>query len=90
MRMIDADALKDELLSWAMVITNPKLLGTDDALYIIDSATTICCETCKYGWKGECISDREYVSCTKPYDELSNHHIKDCFCGDWRDKDAID
>lgn len=53
-RLIDADTLKEEILSWARVITNPKMLGTEDTMYIIDSAPTVdavsvirCCN-CKY------------------------------------------
>ena len=41
MRLIDADALKEELLSWARVITNPKMMATDDAMCVIDHAPTI-------------------------------------------------
>ena len=41
MRLIDADALTEELLSWARVITKLNLMATDDALCVIDHAPTI-------------------------------------------------
>lgn len=56
----------------------------------IAEALTICCETCKHGIKGERIGDREYVSCAKPYAGMSNYHTKDWFCGDWKNKNAVD
>ena len=53
-RLIDANALKDEILSWAMVITNPKILGTDDTMCVINYAPTVDavevvrCRDCKW------------------------------------------
>lgn len=41
MRLIDADALKEELLSWARVISDPRLMATDDAMCVIDHAPTV-------------------------------------------------
>ena len=41
MRLIDADALKEELLSWATVISDPRLMATDDAMCVIDHAPTV-------------------------------------------------
>lgn len=41
MRLIDADALKEELLSWARVISDPRLMATDDAMCVIDHTPTV-------------------------------------------------
>ena len=41
MRLIDSDALKEELLSWARVISDPRLMATDDAMCVIDHAPTV-------------------------------------------------
>ena len=41
MRLIDADALKEELDSWVRCINKPHLYVREEALYIIDSAITI-------------------------------------------------
>ncbi len=90
MRLIDADALKQNNVHTIIQLT---ITGqqTESVIYAkeIDNAPTICCGTCKHGWKGERIGDHEYVCCTKPYAELSNYHIKDWFCGDWKNKDEV-
>lgn len=46
MRLIDADALKEELLSWARVISDPRLMATDDAMCVIDHAPTVAASPC--------------------------------------------
>ena len=40
-RLIDANALKDEILSWAVCINKPHLLSKDDTLCVIDTAPTV-------------------------------------------------
>jgi hypothetical protein len=40
-RLIDADALKDEILTWATIIGKPHLLGAKETMYVIDEAPTI-------------------------------------------------
>ena len=53
-RLIDANALKDEILSWAVCINKPHLLSRDDTMYMIDNAPTVDavevvrCEDCKH------------------------------------------
>ena len=59
MRLIDADALKEELNNWAVDLTESKFPHyiKDDADYIIDNAPTIDaipkeqCVSCKYNGK---------------------------------------
>ena len=82
-RLIDADALMSAVMAQDVV-------DKSVAKRLILQAPTVCCETCKHGWKGECIGGHEYVCCTKPYAGMSNYHEKDWVCGDWRDKDASD
>ena len=54
-RLIDADALKEELQAWATNLCDPNMLVKHDAEYIIDSAPSIDIVRC-----GECIfSDGE-------------------------------
>lgn len=81
MRLIDADALIAEA-------NKDGAYGYVDAKQIAD-APTVCCETCKYGIKGERVGDYEYFTCVKPYAEMSNNHIKDWVCGDYRDKNEV-
>lgn len=95
-RLIDADALKRELVvksqslsQRAYSLERGKFIGICSVITMLDEAPTVCCETCKHGIKGECIGDREYVSCVKPYAGMSNSHTKDWFCGDWKDKNAV-
>ena len=83
-RLIDADAL-EQYLSQCVFDED-----TTFASWAIRHAPTVCCETCKYGIKGECIGEREYISCVKPHADMSNYHLKDWFCGDWKDKNAVD
>lgn len=40
-RLIDADALKDEILSWAILINKPHLLDKEDTICVIDNAPTV-------------------------------------------------
>ena len=40
-RLIDADALKDEILSWAVCIKKPHLLNREDTMFMIDNAPTV-------------------------------------------------
>lgn len=35
--LIDRQLAKEEILSWATVINNPKFLSKDDAMYILDT-----------------------------------------------------
>ena len=51
---IEREAVKRELLSWAVSINHPEYLMRDDALHIIDSfpaadvAEVVMCRECKY------------------------------------------
>lgn len=83
MRLIDADALMNAVMAQGVV-------DKSMAKRLIIQVPTVCCEACKHGIKGERVGDYEYVYCTKPYAEICNSHTKDWFCGDWRDKDAVD
>lgn len=40
-RLIDADALLEKIQSWAVVITNPKMLSKEDVLCLVENAPTI-------------------------------------------------
>ena len=82
MRLVDGDALLAEA-------NKDGAYGYVDAKQIAD-ASTVCCETCKHGIKGERIGDQDYISCAKPHVEMSNYHLKDWVCGDWKDKNAVD
>ena len=85
MRLVDADALKEKFKARRWIV------GRDsDPDCLLDDAPTVCCETCKHGIKGERIGDHEYISCAKPHVEMSNYHLKDWVCGDWKDKNAVD
>lgn len=87
MRLIDADALEKEFCHGCQYENNKYVNCIDCA---VANAPTVCCETCKHGIKGEHINGHEYVSCVKPYAGVSNYHTKDWFCGDWKNKNAID
>lgn len=67
-RLIDADTLKEEILSWARVITNPKMLGTEDTMYIIDSAPTV--------------DAVKVVRCKNCRKQLICYHSDNYFCAD--------
>lgn len=91
MRPIDADAVV------VMTATCPEemdinsfIAGMGVVLDRIYEAPIICCETCKHGIRGEHIGGHEYFSCAKPYAGVSNYHIKNWFCGDWKNKNATD
>ena len=96
MRLIDADALKGyfgELRAeFNCFDDTERTMYTTCSMVIskLNDAPTVCCETCKHGIKGERIGDREYFSCVKPHADMSNYHLKDWVCGDWKDKNAVD
>lgn len=41
MRLVDGDALLEEIQSWSVIINNPKMLSREDTLHIVENAPTI-------------------------------------------------
>lgn len=65
-RLIDANALKTEILAWAVCINKPTLLVREDTMFVIDQAPTvdavevIRCRNCKYYKTPVCHIHTEY------------------------------
>lgn len=81
MRLIDADALKEEILSWAVCIGKPHLLSRDDTMCMIDTAPTVDAVEVVHGrwiWTITGEEDYEqYYRCSKCNDHM---YSKDNYC----------
>ena len=75
MRLIDADALRDEL--WRMSPQTEQLNGYEIRAFV-DAAPTISCEECEHAWDG--VYDKSIVHCR--LDRTARG--RDWFCGDFQ------
>lgn len=78
---IDREAVKDEILSWAVCINHPELLSKEDTIYLIDSLPAADVAEVRHGHWIDHHSGGSFCSACKrwvPY----NHHPKYCeTCG---------
>lgn len=90
---IEREKVKDELLTWAVLIRNPRLMLREDALCVIDSipaadvVEVVRCRYCKHSnWWQETCHGRIRYYCKK----LCRQTYKDGFCsyGERRDSDG--